>query len=76
MNWFDILKKNPMEEAMRMRERMGTSQVKPQVSEEVCAICGKSRFMRGSVNSEGQKICEVCKKRGYDTPADRMAAIG
>jgi len=61
---------------MRMRERMGTSQPKPQVSEEVCAICGGKTFMRGSVNSKGQKICELCKRKGYDTAADRMAAIG
>jgi len=65
-----------MEYAMDMRNRMGTSQPKSQVSEEVCAICGGKTFMRGSVNSKGQKICELCKKRGYDTPADRMAAIG
>ena len=58
-----------MEEAMRMRERMGTSQVKPQVSEDTCAICGSKNFMRGSVNSAGQKICEICKKRGLDTAA-------
>ena len=80
MSWFDILKRNPMEEALRMRERMGTakpqSQPTQQVSDEVCAICGKKNFMRGSVNSKGQKICELCKKRGFDTAADRMAAIG
>ena len=76
MSWFDVLKKNPMEYAMDMRQRMGTSQPKPQVSEEVCAICGGKTFMRGSVNSKGQKICELCKRKGYDTAADRMAAIG
>ena len=49
MSWFDVLKRNPMEYAMDMRQRMGSSQPKPQVSEEVCAICGSKNFMRGEV---------------------------
>ena len=80
MSWFDVLKRNPLDYAMAMRERMGTakpqSQPTQQVSEDTCAICGSKNFMRGSVNSKGQKICELCKKRGFDTAADRMAAIG
>ena len=64
-----------MDYVMDMRNRMGTSQPKSQVSEEVCAICKGKTFMRGSVNSKGEKICELCKKRGYDTAADRAAAI-
>jgi len=79
MSWFDVLKRNPMEYAMDMRQRMGTakpqSQPTQEESGEVCAICRGKTFMRGSVNSKGEKICELCKKRGYDTAADRAAAI-
>ena len=78
MSWFNILKLDPLQQQQRMRERVqGRSPaLTAEVSEEVCAICGSKNFMRGSVNSKGQKICELCKRRGFDTAADRAAAIG
>ena len=79
MSWFDILKRNPLDYVEAMRQRMGTAQPASQPTQQakdgVCAICNSKNFMRGSVNSKGQKTCELCKKRGYDTAADRAAAI-
>ena len=70
MSWFDVLKLDPLEYNMRMRERMATKT--PEVpkteaeAEKVCAKCGSKNFMRGDLDPEGREICALCKKRFYD----------
>ena len=61
MSWFNILKLDPLQQQQRMRERVQGRSPAPtaEVSEEVCAICGSKNFMRGSVNSKGQKNYKV-----------------
>ena len=73
MSWFDVLKLDPLEYNMRMRERM-TSKT-PEVpkteteAEKVCAKCGSKNFMRGDLDPEGREICALCKKRFYSDAA-------
>jgi len=74
MSWFDILKLDPLEYNMRMRERMASKTPEvPQKETEACAKCGESRFMRGDEDPQGRKICALCKKRFYDDAAEATA---
>ena len=69
MSWFDVLKLDPLEHAMRMRDRLGSKKPKVQDVKEECAKCGSSNFMRGDLDPEGREICALCKKRFYSDAA-------
>ena len=74
MSWFDILKVDPLEYNMRMRERMSrTPEVPKTEAEKVCAKCGSKNFMRGDEDPQGRTICALCKKRFYDDAAGATA---
>ena len=53
MSWFDVLKIDPLEHAMRMRSRLGSKKPKVEDTEKVCAKCGSKNFMRGDSDPEG-----------------------
>ena len=71
MNWFNVLKIDPLEYNMRMRERMTSNapKVPKTEAEKVCAKCGSKNFMRGDLDPEGREICALCKKRFYSDAA-------
>ena len=75
MSWFDILKRNPMEEALRMRERMGTAKPQSQPSgneptKQQCDVCGRMK-LNVKQRADGSNICSVCEaiQRKKDTEA-------
>ena len=70
-SWFDVVKLDPLEYNMRMRDRMGskTPEVPEKEAENVCAKCGSKNFMRGDLDPEGREICALCKKRFYSDAA-------
>ena len=65
MSWFDIVKINPLEQQLRMRQRLGTVMPQSPEAQKVCARCGSTNFMRGDLDPEGKEICALCKKRFY-----------
>ena len=68
-SWFDVVKLDPLEHAMRMRSRLGSKEPEVQDAKEECAKCGSSNFMRGDSDPEGKEICALCRKRFYDEEA-------
>jgi len=68
-SWFDVVKLDPLEHAMRMRSRLGSKKPEVKDAKEECAKCGSSNFMRGDSDPEGREICALCKKRFYSDAA-------
>ena len=65
MSWFDILKVDPLEYNMRMRERMSTKQPAKQSSgseptKQQCDVCGRMK-LNVKQRSDGSSICSVCE---------------
>jgi len=68
-SWFDVVKIDPLEHAMRMRNRLGSKKPEVEDTKKECAKCGSSNFMRGDLDPEGRKICALCKRRFYSDAA-------
>ena len=61
MTWFDILKLDPLEYNMRMRDRLATKQptaVTPTKAE--CDVCNREKI-NVKQRSDGSNICSVCE---------------
>tara|TARA_B100000459_G_C8488193_1_gene161780 strand:- start:56 stop:307 length:252 start_codon:yes stop_codon:yes gene_type:complete len=78
MTWFDVLKLDPLEYNMRMRDRLATkppskptaepSQTTP--TKQQCDVCGRMK-LNVKERADGSTICSVCEamQRRKDTEA-------
>ena len=64
MTWFSVLKIDPLEYNMRMRDRLATkptaepSQTTP--TKQQCDVCGRMK-LNVKQRSDGSNICSVCE---------------
>ena len=78
MSWFGVLKIDPLEYNMRMRDRMATKPPSKPTAEpsettptkQQCDVCGRMK-LNVKQRSDGSNICSICEaiQRRKDTEA-------